>query len=492
MPLVWIYFYGDVDIAYWEYLVGCIYLVGLYIYFSRTKTMRIKQNPEYKHLLWGFLAKVIGGLGFSLIYFYYYKGGDTIMYFYSAVALSNMFKLDPMAYFDIVTGPNSPENLARFSYETGYPFAYMYNDPRAYFVIRLISPLVILTLNSYLITTVLLASVSYIGIWKCYRTFVGMFPSLSDRFAVAFLYMPSVVFWGSGIMKDTFTMSALCWWIHCFVEFFFKRRRMAGNFIGMVLAAVFMLVMKPYIFMSIFPVSMIWLMYNRVARIKNALIRFVMLPMALSIMLSVSLAVLSWLAESLDKFSLDKMVDTVMVIQTDMSRSEHYGGNYFDVGPMDGSLASLLSKFPVATNAALFRPYLWESRSVVVALSALENLWLLALTVAMLWRTRVMFFLRCIGGNPIVLMCFVFTLLFGFAIGISTPNFGALVRFKIPLIPLMVASLFIINYLNRERMQARKHNRVFELKRYRSGEPGAKGLLTSDEIAKRRRTAQAA
>ncbi|MBK8950094.1 MAG: hypothetical protein IPM68_14960 [Flavobacteriales bacterium] len=492
MSLVWTYYYGEVDIAYWEYLVGSIYLVVIYIYFSRVKTMAIKKHPEYKHLLWGFFAKIIGGLGFSLIYFYYYNGGDTIMYFYSAVAMSNMFWLDPMTYFDIVTGPNSPENLARFSMETGYPIGTMFFEPRAYFVIRLISPMVIMTFNSYMITTVVLASMSYVGIWKCFRTFSSMFPSLTDKFAVAFLYMPSVVFWGSGIMKDTFTMSAVCWWIHCFVQFFFKRRSLVGNFFGMVLAAIILVVMKPYIFMSIFPVSMIWLMFNRVAGMKNALIRFVVLPVALAVMLFLSVTVLSWLGDNLDKFSLDKVVDTVMVLQEDMSRAEQYGSNYFDVGPMDGTLGSLLSKFPVATNAALFRPYLWEARSVVVALSALENLWLLGLTLLMLWRTRVLFFLRCIGGNPVVLMCFVFTLLFGFAIGISTPNFGALVRFKIPLIPLMVSALYIIGYLNRERIWAKVRNRVFDLKKYRTGEMGAEGLISREAVAKRKRTPQRA
>ena len=198
------------------------------------------------------------------------------------------------------------------------------------------------------------------------------------------------------------------------------------------------------------------------------------------------------MGDNLDKFSLDKVVDTVMVLQEDMSRAEQYGSNYFDVGPMDGTLGSLLSKFPVATNAALFRPYLWEARSVVVALSALENLWLLGLTLLMLWRTRVLFFLRCIGGNPVVLMCFVFTLLFGFAIGISTPNFGALVRFKIPLIPLMVSALYIIGYLNRERIWAKVRNRVFDLKKYRTGEMGAEGLISREAVAKRKRTPQQA
>ncbi len=69
----------------------------------------------------------------------------------------------------------------------------------------------------------------------------------------------------------------------------------------------------------------------------------------------------------------------------------------------------------------------------------------------MLFRTRVTFFLRAFLGNPIVLMCFSFVVLFGFFIGISTPNFGALVRFKIPLVPLFVSGLLYIGELHRSK-----------------------------------------
>ena len=40
----------------------------------------------------------------------------------------------------------------------------------------------------------------------------------------------------------------------------------------------------------------------------------------------------------------------------------------------------------------------------------------------------------------------MFSLFLAFAIGISTSNFGSLVRYKIPVMPFYIASLFIINY----------------------------------------------
>ncbi|WKZ66356.1 MAG: hypothetical protein QY325_00185 [Flavobacteriales bacterium] len=473
MTLLWVFGQGEVDIEAWEWALGTVYVTFLYIYFARLKNVSIKKHPEYKHMIWGLSAKMVGGVAFSLIYFYYYKGGDTIMYFYSSVALSNMAKWDLLTYLDVVTGPNSEENLMRFNDRIGYPFAYMYFDSRSYFVIRLISPLALATFNSYLITTLVLSSLSYFGIWRCYRTFVSYYPALQDKLAIAFLYMPSVVFWGSGIMKDTFTMSATCWWVHCVDEFYFKRRSPIANLFGAAASAVVLVVMKPYIFMTIFPVTVAWILYYRVARIRSGFIKFLALPVVVSMMLGGSFYALTKLGDRLDKFSLDRALTTAMVIQGDMKRADVYGGNYFDIGPLDGTLPNLLSKFPVATNAALFRPYIWESRSVVVALSGLENLWLLGFFLLILWRTHVLFFLRLIYRNPLVMMCFLFTVLFAFSLGISTPNFGALVRFKIPLVPFMVAGMYIITYLNAKRVAARRANRRFDLGDFVRGDPKA-------------------
>ena len=254
-------------------------------------------------------------------------------------------------------------------------------------------------------------------------------------------------------------------------ELYFKRRNLFFNGAGLVVSATVLIVMKPYIFMTLFPVTVAWLLYYRVARIRSAFVKFLALPVVVSVLLTASFYVLNKLGDKLDKFSLDKALETAMTIQGDMKRSDVYGKNYFDIGQLDGTLPNLLSKFPVATNAALFRPYLWESRNVVVALSGLENFWLLAFSVLVLLRTRVTFFLSTVTRNPLTMMCVAFALFFGFSLGISTPNFGALVRFKIPMVPFMVSALYIITYINAQRVKAERALVRFDLHDYLHGQP---------------------
>ncbi|MFT4879888.1 MAG: hypothetical protein ACI9LS_002054, partial [Flavobacteriales bacterium] len=81
--------------------------------------------------------------------------------------------------------------------------------------------------------------------------------------------------------------------------------------------------------------------------------------------------------------------------------------------------------------------------------SGLENLFILILTLLVLIRVRFKVIYRLIADEPLILYSFVFALLFAFMIGVTTSNFGALVRFKIPLIPLYMGSMMVMySHLN--------------------------------------------
>lgn len=471
MFLIVVPYFGEVGIAAWEWLLGVVYLMVLFIVFGRMKNMRIGREPEYRHFLWGLYAKVIGGVAFSLIYFYYYGGGDTIAYFFSARSMTHLATSDPLAFLKVLFGPNDPQHLSLFSGLSVKPLNYVYYDDRTFMVVRFVSPLVLLSFRSYLITTLLFSSICYIGMWRCYQMMVGYFPSLTDRLAIAFLYVPSVIFWGSGIMKDTITLSAACWWVYCFDKVFFKKDSVVWNAVGLALAGFFIIMQKPYVLLALLPMTVLWLLYFRVVQIRNALIRLAVLPLALLIMAAGSYAALVRLGDEMGKFSLDQVLETTVLLQNDLKRADEYGHNYFDIGAFDGTVAGGVKLAPRAINAALFRPYLWESSNVVMAVSGLENALMLLLTIWVILRAGPRFILRSITGNPLVMMCILYSLLFAFMVGFTTPNFGALVRFKIPMIPFYLSGLFIILFLKEKERYMRNRGKRFNFALYRRGEP---------------------
>lgn len=468
MLLILLEYHGEVGIEPWEYMLGVLYVMAMYLYFGRKKKMNIKLHPEYKYFISGFLAKILGAVFFALIYFYYYKNGDTISYFYSGVAMNKMLLIDPVEYFrQVFLGDNSARALNQYSAQSILPWSYVFTDGRTFQAVRVSALLSTLTFNSYLLSSLIMATFSFAGIWACYRTFVSYFPQLAGQLAIGFLFMPSAIFWGSGIMKDTFTFSAACGWVYAVDEVFFKRRNVVSRTVLIVFCAAVMIKIKPYIFMVLLPATLLWLLYMRVVRLRNVLVRFVLIPLLALVLVSLSIFILSRMGDMFDKFALDDALGNIQNIQSDLSSNDAYGSNKFDIGEFDGTWTGVLGKFPIATNAALFRPYLWETRNAVTALSGLENLFVLVLTIYVLAKAGLRFFFRAIASNPLLMMSMTFALLFAFVVGITTPNFGALVRFKIPMVPFYISSLFIVLYMHKEREQARRKGVHFDLTKYR-------------------------
>jgi hypothetical protein len=119
-------------------------------------------------------------------------------------------------------------------------------------------------------------------------------------------------------------------------------------------------------------------------------------------------------------------------------------GSVYSLGEFDGTFASMLSKLPQAVVVTLYRPFIWEVRNPVMLLSALEAIFFLYLTIQMFRSFKIKVLLKMLNDQPVLLFCFIFSITFAFAVGISSYNFGTLVRYKIPLMPFFLAALYII------------------------------------------------
>lgn len=484
-PLIKVFYHGEQQIDYWEYLAAVFYVLLIYAYFARKRTLMKKAGPEYKYYIPAVMAKLFSTVFFTLFYFYYYQGGDSQAYYFSALAMRNLALEDPTEYISQMLGDNSYQAWSKYSLNTAKPYQFMFFDDRTFAVVRFVSIVTFFTFKSYLLANLLVATMSFFGVWACYRTFVSYFPQLSGKLAVGFLFMPSSVFWGSPILKDTITFTAVCWWVHAVDEVFFKRRNVVNKSITLVLAGVVMVMVKPYIFMVLMPATLLWLFYFRFVNLQNALVKFVLGPVTLGIFVATSLFILTKMGDSFDKFALDGALKSIEVTQKDLLRKESYGTNSFNVGEFDGTWFGLLTKFPIAVNASFFRPYIWECNNFAMVLSGLENTWVLSLTTLALLRAGPRFFFRCMGGIPILLMSMTFALLFAFTVGVSTPNFGALVRFKIPMVPFFISSMYIIVYMSKVKWALKNEHLPFDLREFRMGTAHVKNVV--DMVTERKR-----
>ena len=434
----------------WDWLITPLYILIILVIASNIQKGKIKNNPIYKYYVWGLFAKIVGAISLCLIYVYYYKGGgDTIGYHEDAQIFINLFFDSPSNFFNTLLNL-TPKDQQYYYFNSNTGFPGYWPDPPALNTVRFITPIEMFGLRSYLASSVLMAVLSFSGVWKLYTLFSETYPNLYKQFAISILFVPSVLFWGSGLLKDSLTLAAACWYCYSTYKIFIVKREYSLYILSLFISIFVMVAIKPYIFVALLPGSILWIMWSRIGNIKNGFLRILVTP--LIIVVGVSIGMLLWGATSSDLgdySSVDSMIIKANSSYEDL-KMDYYHGNSFDLGSYDASISGIISKFPIGTMTGLFRPFLWEAKNPVMIISGLENLIILSMTLYFLVR-RPVSFVSSLFSNPMVLFCMIFGVLFAFSVAISTSNFGALVRLRIPAIPFFLTGLVLVEYLSREK-----------------------------------------
>lgn len=437
-----------------DLLLPPVYLLFIYFISKYIEYKNVIRKPLYKWYTKGLMAKLIGAIAVCIIYQFYYSGGDTSNYYQTSRAIASLFSKDLNVFWRVMLlGDTSRENYDFFEASTGFPV--YWRDAASFFVSRLITPLYVLSCHSFIVMSILLSWICYSGIWKLFMLFNEHFPELEKQFAIAFLFIPSVVFWGSGLLKDSITLSAVGWYTCYFYLFFIKKKYSLKTLFFIFVSAFLLVSIKPYIFFALLPGSVIWLSNDRLTKVKSTILKALAAPFFITIGVIISFLLLSQMGDVLGLYAIDKVLDRAVVVNLDQQQ-EYYGGNSFNIGHFEANPLSMLGKAHLAIAATLFRPYLWDVRNSVMLLSALENTYILLLTIFLVFRLKFIGFFFLISKNPLLLFSMLFSLFFAFSVGIATSNFGSLVRLKIPCIPFFVASLFVLKYFYDQKSKALK------------------------------------
>lgn len=424
------------------------FLVIIFLITASQKKKRLSETlPQYNYFLIGLIVKFASVFAFLCIFIYYYEGGDTLAYHEGAVAMRNLFYKSPLHYLDLMVSPITWEKYMNyFNAETCRPPTWMIKKESNFTVIRLASLVQLFLPNAILSANLIFARIAYGALFKLYDMFCSFFPGREKVLAFAFLFTPSVSFWGSGIMKDTIALSSICWVIVLFYQLFIQKRGFTiPRVVGIIFCIWAIFTVKTYLLLALLPGLIIWFNFQRILSVKNPFVKFFVFPVMLA---GSFFGVISFYAANSELFGVygaDSVLNEAAKVQQDLTREEAYGSNSFDIGRFDPTPAGVISKIPAALFAGLFRPFITESGgSPTMILAGIENLILIFLFVVALIKTRIIGFFSFIFSNPLLILGFVFTLLLAFSIGLTSANFGALVRYKVPLVPFMV-TLILLN-----------------------------------------------
>jgi len=403
-----------------------------------------------KYFLPAIILKLVGAVLLGLLYFFYYGGGDTFTYFtHGAIHIYNAFWDKPSLAWHLLFGETD------FGHGV-YLYAskiWMYNDPSSYLIVKIAAVISLFVGGSYVATSLVFAALSFSGIWAMYVSFGKIFPGKEWYLALAILFIPSTVFWGSGILKDTVTFGFIGWAIAAFIKLVYGDKKKVVALMMLVISLFVIYQIKIYIVMSLLPAMIVWAYFVNINKVKNKALKYMVAPfiIAFTIMLS-GYAVYS-VGSNNKKYAVKNLAKTIKVTAYDVGRyTGGSAGSRYDLGDLDDSLVGMLKLGPAAINVALFRPYLWEVHNPLMLLASLEGLIFMILTILVVVRSRHNLF--GVINNPAIIFSLMFSLTFAFAVGISTYNFGTLFRYKVPLMPFYAIFLAIawvsINKANKE------------------------------------------
>ena len=432
----------------YDFFLVPVYLILIIAIANRIKSKNITKYPEYRFFTYGLVVKLIGVSFFMVFYTVVNKTGDTVSYFLGTKAISELifknFETGLSVLFNVDNGFN---NYNSFSITETKPPYYIMRDENTFNVCRISFPLYIISSGSFIITSFLTSVFSYIGLWKLYRLFASQFPGNNKIFAYLILFLPSTVFWGSGIMKDSFVLGATCFATYNFFKIFVKREKVLINIILLVINFSIIINIKSYVAVSMIPGMIVWVNNSFLVSIKSSFIKFVTFPLIFIIIFGSGYVIFNNLsALGLGQYeNVDQTFEQAQIIQQDLLRSEQYGTNNYSIGTLDGTLSNSLKLAPLAIFTAIYRPSILEIGSPAMVISVIENFFLLLFSIYALSKTNPLRLLKQIFSSPILTYSLIFTVIFGFGVGIAGTNFGALVRYRIPLIPFFFPLIYLIS-----------------------------------------------
>jgi len=393
--------------------------------------------PQYRFYMLNIMMKMFFGVAFGLVYMFIYGGGDTTAYYDGAVVLNNLFFKSPGLYFEqLFSEPTRFQFTTFFDSSTGFPPIWIYKEPEAFFVSKIMSIFSFFTLKSYFAITIALSAFTAHASWKLF-TLVHSYNFSSDKLiSVGVLFLPSVNFWCSGISKDTIVFIGTIYFIyHSFIIISKSHKSSVKNYLLLIFMGFIIYQIRSFMLFAII-VPLIFALSVRIIKFMGGGNRAVILFRTFILIALITLGGLFSNLSTNDLLTQNNSIKQAAVIQKDFQNNENYGTKKYDLGDVQFTALGILKIVPLATVTGIYRPFIWESLSPTLILNGLESTLLFYFTFLLISRN---FFKKwhLIRSNEFLIFCLVFVITIGFITGMTSILYGVLVRLRAPLLPFL-------------------------------------------------------
>lgn len=403
---------------------------------------KLSKNKYNRNFIPFVLFKISCSILFVLIHIYYYKGGDTFLFFAGGKFIATQIAADPTTIFDVLL--NNRLNIDKVLYTNEYYLVHAFNNESVYFICKIISFFSLISFNQFMTTTILFSMFFGIGVWLLYHLFCRLYPSLYKVFGICILFYPTIGIWGSGILKDPVTFASLGA-IFYSVYSIINRKKILLSSILILLSLFMCLELKPYILYIFIPSLLLWLQSYISSSLKNTFLRYSITPILFIVFILGGYFFLQGISSEAGKYSLENVESVAAGFQNWHSYlAETRDQSGYTLGEVEFTVMGLIKKSPEAFYVTYYRPSLSEIRNVATALGGVEANIILIMTLFIFFRIGIFRFFKIALTNKNVKSFLFFSVLFGIALGFTSYNYGALSRYKIPSLPFYTCSLAII------------------------------------------------
>lgn len=406
------------------YLLNILLLLGLGWSLYRQGWAKTLQP----YLLPALVLKLLCGVLLGILYFHYYGAGDTITYFEASQKLTQLAHNDAGAYWRLLLFNEFPSEAFRAT----VPFTAFADFSNSFFLLKIISLFNLLTGSSYYLIGLYFSLFSFWGMAKLTATLSTVFPETRKAAIVALLFFPSVVFWSSGLLKDAVLMGSMCWVMSFVLQLAHGQKQTIVTWILLVLQLYLFVKIKVFFAALLLGLLGCYLIIQYLSRTIKSLqsIKIQLLMLAGFIGAAI---VTVWQVSGI--FSVDFILHH-LVKTYDGLLALSMRGPHLSYSSLESTIGSVLANSPKAFFSSIYRPFIGESWEPLYLLLGLENLLLLLLTAVAIVAAFKKEWLQKIELWHVILLLFIVAS--AIVIGISTPNFGTLSRYRIIFLPFLV------------------------------------------------------
>jgi hypothetical protein len=232
---------------------------------------------------------------------------------------------------------------------------------------------------------------------------------------------PSVLFWGSGVLKEVPLIFAMGLLIYALSGLSIPHRR---RLFWLLPSAALLTVTKPYVFITLIPA------------LAGLAICLTFKWRVLPVFASVAAAMYFMAVQASVIYPPGDLLYILAKKQTDFYNvaEAHQAGSTVAISPVSDSAIGFLTDLPERLTLTYLRPFPTEASGLLQFASVIENLifvgvifWLFRLTAGMQGQFRRRFF-------TLLTSAMVFAIVFGSIAGSTVPVLGAIVRYKLPVL----------------------------------------------------------